>query len=245
MMARAEATLVHQADRDLPELSLVGEGVRLLAEVAERTVLTADDLNEPAGQVRIALSVLALLTLRGACTVVLLLEPGYVPEAGVILNRMTSAVELARLIDRDDEEATVAERFIAGAGLDELEPETWANIAEAVAVNIEQLPQLGLIHTPLGPRPGLGFAGSREPTRAKELAVDAASLLVDMTVLCGATLLGGTAPELLAQRLITLRAEVAREMHSPISGRGDSAHDAEASASSDDGSASTSRAGNS
>lgn len=219
MMAKAEASLIYQADRDLPELSLVGEGVRLLAEVIERTILTAEDLEESAGEVRVALSVLGLLALRGARTFVLLLEPGYVPEAGVILNRMTSAVELAHLIDRDDDNATIARRFTAGAGLHELEPETWASIAEDITVNIDQLPRLGVIQTPLGLRPGLGFAGTRDVDRAKELAVDVASLLADLTVLCCSSLLGKTVPELLAKRMVALRANIAEQMQRPGSGR--------------------------
>jgi hypothetical protein len=229
LMKRAEATLVHQADRELPELRLLDEGVRLLAQVVESTVLTARDLEVHAGQVRIALAVLGLLALRGARAFVLLLEPGYVPEAGVILNRMTSSVELAHLIAQDDEAGKVAEQFISGAGLDELDPETWASIAEAIAVNIDQMPQLGLIQTPLGPRPGLGFAGNRQLEHAKELAVDVASLLTDLTMICAKTLMGGTAPELFVKRLITLRAEVASRMRPAAVADSEIAHDADAS----------------
>ena len=39
--------------------------------------------------------------------------PGYVSEAGVVLNRVTSALELAHLITQDHEQGTMAERFIA------------------------------------------------------------------------------------------------------------------------------------
>lgn len=212
LLKRAEAALLHRADRELPELLLVDEGVRLLAQVIESTVLMPRDLEEHAGQVRIALAVLGVLALRGARALVLLLEPGYVPEAGVVLNRMTSAVELAHLVDQDAEAGTVAEQFLAGAGLDVLDPPTWTNIAEAIAVNIEQLPELGLIQTPLGPRPGLGFAGNRQLPQAKELVVDVACLLTDLTATCAKSLLGGTAPELFVERLVALRADVARHM---------------------------------
>jgi len=231
LMKRAEAALVHRADRELPELQFVSEGVRLLAQVVESTVLTARDLENPAGQVRLALAALGLVALRGARAFVLLVEPGYVPEAGVILNRMTSAVELARLVD-DDEEGTVAERFIAGAGLDELDPDTWTNIAQAIAANIEQMPPLGMIQTPLGPRPGLGFAGNRQLAQARDLTVDVAFLLTDLTLICGKTLLGDTAPEPFATRLVALRAEVSSRMADDTSQSSEIAGEAEESSAS-------------
>jgi hypothetical protein len=226
LMARAEARLVHDADRELPEGALVREGIRLLAEVVERTVLTREDLDEPAGHLRIAMSVLAILTLRGGRAFLLLVEPGYVPEAGVVLNRMTSAVELARLIDEDAEDAEIAKQFIDGAGLDELEPETWSNIAQAIGANITQLPRLGLIQTPLGPRPGFGLAGTRDSERAKEATVDAAAVLLSMTVLCGKVLLGDTVPELLGQRVVSLREKVAHDMQGSASASEDRAEEA-------------------
>ena len=211
MIRQAEALLVHQAGRDLPELSLVGEGVRLLAQVVESTILTRNDLEGPPGYIRIALATLALLALRGARACVLLIEPGYVPEAGVMLNRVTSAAELGQLV-AGDLTGGIASRFLEGAGLNELEPDTWSSIAESIAANIEQLPPLGLVDSPLGPRPGLGFAGARQLQTAHELVLDAAYLLSEMALTCGQVLLGGTAPELFAKRLLTLRAETAAQM---------------------------------
>lgn len=215
MIRQAEALLVHQAGRDLPELSLVGEGVRLLAQVVESTILTRNDLEGPPGHIRIALTTLALLALRGARACVLLIEPGYVPEAGVMLNRVTSAMELGQLV-ADDLTGGIAKRFLEGAGLNQLEPDTWSSIAESIAANIEQLPPLGLVDSPLGPRPGLGFAGTRQLQTARELVLDTANLLSEMALTCGKVLLGGTAPELFAKRLLALRAEtVARTRAAP------------------------------
>jgi len=211
LIKRADARLTHLADRDLPDLALVSEGIRLLAQVVESTILMPGDLENSAGSVRIALTTLGLLGLRGARAAVLVLEPGYVPEAGVVLTRLTSAVELAHLVT-EDSDGTVAERFLEGAGLDELDPVGWASIAESIAANLEQLPPLSLVQTPLGPRPGLGFSGSRQLPEARELALELAFLLGDMALTCGKVLFGGMAPDLFAKRLISLRAEVASRM---------------------------------
>src|SRR5665213_2615742 len=135
---------------------------------------------------------------------------------------MTSAVELAHLV-ADDNGGNAAERFLDGAGLNELDPETWANIAESVVANIDQLPPLGLIETPLGPRPGLGFAGARQLPEARELALDTAFLLCDMALTCGKVLLGGTAPELFAKRLLSLHAEIVSRMQRAHDGNSDQA----------------------
>ena len=70
------------------------------------------------------------------------------------------------------------------------------------------------------------MAGTRDSERAKEATVDAAAVLLSMTVLCGKVLLGDTVPELLGQRVVSLREKVAHDMQGSASASEDRAEEA-------------------
>lgn len=76
LIERAEAEFATNAAADVPELRLLREGAGILAETLEGQVLVPDDLGSVAGQERIAVLTLALLSLRTVRTCAMLIASG-------------------------------------------------------------------------------------------------------------------------------------------------------------------------
>ncbi len=217
LIERAEAEFATNAAAEVPELRLLRDGAGLLAEALEGQALQPQDLTSVAGQRRIAVLTLALLSLRTVRMCAMLIAAGYLPEATLALERLQSARRLAITID-ESEDGTAATQYLDGGGLTDIDPSYTGTELMSLVPMVDQIPDISARAGTTAPGGGLAFVGPRDPEKAKRIAVAAAAMTGDIANIACATLYGDTSAESPAARLARFRGKVGALMKADPAG---------------------------
>jgi tetratricopeptide (TPR) repeat protein len=136
---------------------------------------------------------------------------GYVPEAASTVGRLQSLQRVIRQV-REDPSGEAALGLLTGAQLRDLDPEGWQQAREAMEAHLTQMPGMTTVSAGSTVRPGLGFAGQREPQREAVLGSAALVALANVAGDAFLVLRGEYAPTSLKKRLHKFRSDAIRRI---------------------------------